>query len=178
MKAALYQHTLDNSAWGKLYPAVLWRDVRYREGSGYEDLDSFYLLFSRAREVRVSPLRLYLYTIRPTSYLRRFSARRADVLDVTDRIVAYMHRNMPELEDAARSRALSANFNILRLIESNRASVEYHHIVDRCRTNIRSLRRRCLFDSGVRMKNKAAILLSYLGLRLVEALFRVLPPAE
>ena len=153
-----------------------------REGIGYEDLDTFYhpLLASPVDAALVKEP-IYLYRQHASSYLHTFSLRRADVLDVTERLSAFMEREHPELLPAALSRQLSANFNIFQLIASNEKAVapEQKKMADeisiRCYKKIKELRGQCLRNPSVRLKNKIGILLSYAGgSRLLKLLSRVL----
>ncbi len=178
----LYQNNLDNSIWGKLYDRRLLPTLHMREGIGYEDLDTFYhpLLASPvAATILAEPI--YLYRQHDASYLHTFSLRRADVLDVTERLANFMAERHPELLPAAQSRQLSANFNIFQLIASNEKSVapaeraKADEISARCYKKIKELRGRCLRNPSVRLKNKIGILLSYAGgPALLKTLSRIL----
>lgn len=44
----LYQKRLDNSVCGKLFTARIWKELRFREGTGYEDLDAICPAIMRA----------------------------------------------------------------------------------------------------------------------------------
>lgn len=164
----LYQHKLVPSPCGKLYKAALWQQTRFREGIRYEDLDLIPLVLRKAKSVATFPLKLYFYRQHGKSYLHTFSLERADVLDVTQRLVeAFAHE--PDLHRAALDRQLSANFNILTLIESNRGRIgddekeEAMRIADSCWQKIKELRGRSLRNPHVRLKNKLGIIASYLG---------------
>lgn len=85
--------------------------------------------------------------------------KRADVLDITDRIEAFMAENYPDLLPAARDRKFSAYYNIYLLATANGDRA----IADRCWKIIKEYRRGALNDPKVRFKNKAGALLSYLG---------------
>lgn len=175
----LYQDRLDNSACGKLYHKSIFTTPdgtavnRFRTGIGYEDLDLFYLLYERAERTCWLDRALYYYRIREDSYIGTFSLRRADVLDVTDRIEKYFLSLYPSdnvLCRAARNRKLSANFNILWLMSvTGENSTE---IENRCWLNICQLRNGCLADKHVRLKNKIGILLSYGGRRFLREVMR------
>lgn len=175
VKEILYQKSIDNSAPGKIYKRRLWEGIRFREGIGYEDLDLFYHIFLRASSIAAVGTPLYYYRQHPASYLHKFSLRRADVLDVTSRLSEFMKTNYPTLLDSALSRQLSANFNILGLITANSASLcndkKARDIADECWEKIKELRGKCLRNPSVRLKNKIAIALSYIGGRaLIESL--------
>lgn len=166
VKQVLYQKNIDNSAWGKLYRRSLWQGLRFREGINYEDLDIFYKVFLRASKIVFTPATVYLYRQHPSSYLHNFNFKRLDVLEVTERMVGFMERNYPALLAAARSRQLSANFNMFALLSSNGKKLDPHRAkkeADRCWNIIKDLRGEMLYNPSVRLKNKVAILLSYIG---------------
>lgn len=178
----LYQTGIDNSAWGKLYRKDFWSHFRFREGIGYEDLDLIPGVLLKAERVLILPLQLYLYRQHPQSYIHTFSLRRADSIDVAERLEKILSGN-PMLRRAARDRQLSANFNILTLIEANRHKIpssqseEALRLADRCWRNIKELRGDSLRNPKVRLKNKIGILASYLGGRpLISLLGRIMPP--
>ena len=78
------------SVCGELYDRKLWENTGFREGTGYEDLDVFYRIMLRVGRVAVVPQPLYCYRQHPDSYIHTFSRKRADVLDVTDRMLAWV----------------------------------------------------------------------------------------
>ncbi|MDE6008644.1 MAG: glycosyltransferase family 2 protein [Muribaculaceae bacterium] len=179
----LYQKSIDCSAWGKIYKASLWSHLRFREGIRYEDLDLIPRLFTMAERItRVSRV-VYLYRQHPRSYIHTFSLRRADVLDVTERLSEWMMEREPSLGRAARARELNANFNILALIAANKNSLGKEEgennkfkamlLSDRCWNKIKELRGEALRNPSVRLKTKIAILISYfIGRKFMELLSR------
>lgn len=165
----LYQKNIDNSACGKLYYSNIWKGMRFRVGTGYEDLDIISSLFLKANRVAILETPLYYYRQHPESYVHTFSLKRADVLDVTQRLTDYIADRCPQLLPAARSRQLSANFNILGLIAANRKFIigedrgKADKIADSCWNKIKELRGESLRNPSVRLKNKIGIILSYIG---------------
>lgn len=160
IEKALYQNRVACSTWSKLYKKELLAPEQFRV-TGYEDLDSFYLIFFKAAKIAYISAPLYFYTQNPASYLHTFTPERACVLDVTERIVEYMQINCPKLLPAARDRAMSAAFNILNLL-TNSDFVE-PQIAARCKNTILKYRRQSLFNPKVRLKNKIGVLATYIG---------------
>lgn len=168
---ALYQRIVDHSAWGKLYSAHLFSDLRFTPSIGYEDLDLFYMLWEGAQRIVSVDVPLYLYRQHQKSYLHNFSLRRADVLDVTRRIEEWCRRERPALLPAARDRRFSANFNIFNLIHQN--GNEYPELADECWQIIRQYRREALLNPRVRLKNKLGALISLLGKNLTARVAKI-----
>lgn len=156
-----YQHTLTNSACSKLYAASLWHDLRFPAGMLYEDLAVIYDLLSLASKVAHTSEELYMYRQRQEgSITSSFSRQRTHVLDIMEQLEARVEAEAPQHLKAVRSRLLSAYFNIMLLCPQDGTMDD---IIDRCWTGIKRLRTGCLLDSRVRAKNKAGIILSYLG---------------
>ena len=161
--AIFYQQALTHSAWGRLYRASLFNDIRYPVGQYYEDLAIIYPLLKKCSHVVRTDSPLYGYRQRKDSILDRFSPKRADVLDILEGL----EQQMPQEGDirylkAVRSRLLSAYFNILLLSHQDRTH-DHKALQDRCWQGIRRLRHDCLLDSSVRPKNKMGIMASYGG---------------
>lgn len=161
IRDALYQTSGNSSACGKLYMRELFDSLRFTPKIGYEDLDLFYRLLLNVKRVSFLKAGMYYYRRNPESYLHKFNLGRVDVLDVTDRMVQYMLAYCPTLYDAARSRRLSAHFNIYCLIslseERNR------DITGRCKNVIKRERGRFLLNPKTKLKNRLGILITYIG---------------
>ena len=168
---SLYQtDKILNSPWGKLYKRKICENNLFVNGIIYEDLDFFYRVCGECKKIAVSSCDLYFYRDTPDSITNVWSDKRLDVLDVVDRIEDYIAWNLPALLPAARDRKLSANFNMFILAGANGR----YDVADRCWEVIREYRFGSLTNSRVRLKNKAGILLSYLGRRVFTLIGKVL----
>ena len=157
-----YQHGFDHSPWGRLYKASLFDGIRFPLGIIYEDLAIIYPLLKRCNHIVTTSQVLYGYRQHESSSMRVFSPRRADVLDVCEKLETEMADHDKQYLKAVRSRLLSAYFNIL-LLSSQDKSGQYSQLGDRCWAGIKRLRLPCLFDANVRSKNKLGILVSFFG---------------
>lgn len=169
--AMLYQKfgNLTHSAWGKLYRREILPESPFTIGIGYEDLDALYRIFPGLTKVVTTSAGLYFYRQNTHSYLHTFNARRADVLDVTDRIAEFFSKNgaypSPELYKGARDRRMSAHFNIFCLM-----SINGHYdtrLENRCWNVIKKERISSVINPEVRFKNKAGALLSFFGKKAI-----------
>lgn len=159
IKNSLYQNGILHAPWGKLYKKSLLDQVRFTKGLCYEDLDFFYRYCLLCDRIAVTHEKLYFYRQHPASIMHTWTPQRLDVLNVVDEIERYMSENNPGLLPAARDRKLSANFNIFILAHLHGQP----DVADKCWKVIKNYRTGSLIDSNVRLKNKAGILLSYLG---------------
>lgn len=172
MREALYQRCILNAPWGMLMERhLLGNDIRFREGTRYEDLDAFYRFYEKANRIAYIPAKLYFYRQTGESFMHRWSPRRLDVLDVTDRMVEYMAGHHPGLLPAARDRRFSAHFNMLLLML--RLGIDDTKAKERCVRIIRENRLRELRDSRTRLKNKLGALASFGGVEFLKILSRL-----
>ena len=160
--AVLYQQGLTHSPWGRLFKASLFNGIRFPLGIIYEDLAIIYPLLRRCSSVASINRTLYGYRQHESNSMRVFSQRRTAVLDVCERLEQQMADEAPQYLKAARSRLLSAYFNILLLSHQDKTG-DYRQLQDRCWAGIKRLRLQCLLDPMVRQKNKIGILTSVLG---------------
>lgn len=188
VRRMLYQKDINNSPCGKLFSRRLWDNLHFRAGTWYEDLDIIPIVFLDTDKIISLSNPVYLYRQHPASFIHTFSLRRGDVIEVTQRLTLFMEEKYPALTRAARSRQLSACFNILTLIAANYASLSDEKnagkeseefkamlLADTCWNKIKELRGEALRNPSVRLKNKLAILLSYIGGRkIIESFARVL----
>lgn len=164
----LYQRGAVHAAWGKLYRRSLFENRLFTEGLYYEDLDFFYRYCLACRLTAVSDAQLYFYRQQPGSIMHTWKPRRLDVLKITEEIERYMASEYPELRRAAADRRLSANFNIFILASANGQP----EVANRCWEIVKQYRRDSLKDKNVRFKNKAGIMLSYLGKNIFKIISR------
>ena len=169
VEGALYQTLIDHGAWGKLYKMSLWKDVRFRKGILYEDLDVFYRVWLKAAKIAILDSPLYGYRQHSESILHTFNHRRIDVLDVTDRLVRWIKGNQPSLLRAAYDRRMSAHFNILLLMWKN--GMNNPEIEQKCLNVIEMSAKNSYVNSKVRLKNRFGALAYLLG---GEKLLRIL----
>lgn len=167
IEKVLYQDKVYPSAWCKMFSHRLFDNLRFRPGILYEDLDFFYRLADEAGRIAVIQDFIYFYRMNPAGLTGSFSPRRFDVLDVTRRIEDYIAIHHPKLLPAARDRRLSAAFNMFGLIAAYDKAGVHAAVAADCWNLIRSYRRESLFNPRVRIKNKAGIMLSFFGNRVL-----------
>lgn len=166
-----YQRRITNSACSRLFKASLFNNLRFPEGMLYEDLAVVYPLLRRANRVAFHPDVAYFYRRRASSILGLFTPERVHVLDILERLEVQVSAEAPQFLPAVRSRCLSAYFNIYLLCCDK---PEYAPVARRCWQGICRLRRSCLLDSQIRLKNRAGILMSLPGQWSVRLAKRIL----
>ena len=174
LKTMFYQKQFDNNAWGKLYRTRLAKTVRYPDGYWYEDFATMYRFLLQCRNVVVGSRRVYAYFQRPASIMRcGFSEKRSELLDFCDILYTEICQQCPQAARAAASRCISAYFQVLLAMPAGKS--EYPEQKVRIWRFIKNNRRKVLWDSETRLKNKMAMVLSYLGERIVRGVWNLLP---
>lgn len=161
---ALYQDRVpDHSAWNKLYSARLWKTTRFPKGKYFEDLCTIPQVFLEANGICSVDSPLYLYRKRDTSILRTaYNVKKAELLDIAEqtRQLASAQPHNKKLMRAANNMVISTSYSILKRTPNTE---EFQETRNRAWKHIRELRFKNLFDSKVRIRNKIANLISFLG---------------
>lgn len=155
----LYQKKLLSSPWAKLYKRSLFKEIRFREGIIYEDLQLIYRIIYNSKIIVYIDYPVYFYRKHSGSLINTWNKERLAVLDVTAEIEKSVSNDYPLQIAAARDRRLSANFNMFALCEIHKDRYQS----EQCWKLIKRYRKYSLFNPKVRIKNKAGILLSYFG---------------
>ena len=160
-RISLYQDSLPNySAWNKLYKSSFWKERRFPAGQIFEDLAVIPETLAEANKVAVTRAKLYFYRKHPNSILaKQFNAQKLTLLDTAENVFEKMKTISKPLYKAARSMLLSASFSILMRTDDTEEFADYRK---KALANIRKYRLSTFFDLKIRMRNRMAILLSYL----------------
>ena len=162
INTVFYQGELNHSACSRIFEKQLFDDLRFPEGALYEDLAIIYPLLRKVDKVALLKAPMYYYMHRAGSILTNMSLRRTQVLDHLEELEKQVAEEAPQYLPAVRSRRLSACFNMLRLMPSR--DPKWQPTKQRCWDYIKKMRVSCLKDMKVRAKNKAASILSFLGI--------------
>ena len=161
INTVFYQGALNHSACSRIFERQLFDDLRFPEGALYEDLAVIYPLLRKVDKVALLKAPMYYYMHRAGSIITTMSLRRTQVLDHLEALEQQVTEEAPQYLPAVRSRHLSACFNMLRLMPAK--DPKWQHTKQRCWDYIKRMRILCIKDSKVRLKNKAACFLSFLG---------------
>ena len=165
-----YQRRLTNSACARLFDTGLFAHIRFPKGRLYEDIAIVYDLVMRAGSVAHVPVPLYYYRQRRAGSITNvYTPARYDIVEILDDLYDRISSENPPLLPALRSRRVSAAFNLIQLMPPTE-----HDRIRHCWDIITAARAACLRDPHVRLKNKAALLLSLLGKPLTTRLLRTL----
>ena len=160
-----YQRSFDTSAWGKLYHKVVFQDgIRYPKGWIYEDLPTTYRLMQKAKRVVFTDKKSYYYLLRNNSIEGApFNSKKYEsCIMIVDQLEKDYPQMSPAVQKALDCRIVSFLFHILLAVPEKEKEMKATLL-----KGIKSRRRKVLFDSKARKKARAACLLSYGGLPLV-----------
>jgi len=161
INSVFYQRQLNHSACSRIFERRLFDDLRFPNGALYEDLAIIYPLLCKVDKMALLKAPMYYYMHRDGSIITTMSLRRTHVLDHLEKLETQVANEAPQYLPAVRSRHMSACFNMLRLMPAK--DPKWQSTKERCWTYIKNMRNSCIKDKNVRVKNKIAIALSYLG---------------
>lgn len=165
----LYQRKFDTSAWGKLYSAKLFKDIRYPKGKQFEDLATTYKLFLQTPRIVFVSTPLYMYQIRMSSQMRReFNIGKTDGIQAAENVRQELYNMSLQMQKACNCRCLSMYFHVFLDIPEN----EYAELQNELWEKIKSNRFDILMDIRARKKTRVAVLLSYLGKKCCRYVFK------
>ena len=112
-KSLLYQKSIDNNIWGKLFTAEVIKDAAFPVGKSYEDLAVTYQLFLKSKRVCYRPEALYLYTSNTSGISQSvFTPKRMDLIDNINTLYRDVEKRFPDYLRAAQSRLLRTNIHV------------------------------------------------------------------
>jgi len=166
LEKMLYQKNCTTSAWGKLYKASLFEDIRYPKDKICEDLDTTYLLFSKASKVVINTIKKYFYFQRSSSIINsKFNPKRMDALNFAKKQTDYIIKNHPNIFQSAMNREFMEAIFILGSMDNLNDNNDY---INSLNNTIKATRKIVLFDSKSRKLYRLYALISYFG---INALF-------
>ena len=156
IRKMLYHRDVDTSAWAKLYRREIFDAIRYPVGRLFEDIATTYKTFIASGRVACGYVSKYNYYVRRSSIVRSaFSARKFDLLEMTDSMGRDVAEKFPMLAGAVLRRRVYARFSTLNQMDGVDDYVdERRQMID----FIKAHRREIFFDGQAPLRDKAAIL--------------------
>ena len=167
LEAMLYQKDITTSAWGKLYKAELFTNIRYPKGKLCEDLDTTYRLFAKSKKIVLNSVKLYFYLQRDNSIINSsFKPARMDALKFAEDQLTFVEREFPAIKKSAHNRLfMEAVFIMLTM---QKTAVGSHDVNwTRCVNAIKKHRKIVLCDTKSRVLYRAYAILSFISPKLI-----------
>lgn len=153
---ALYElldsRKFSNSAWGKLYKAEHFSDIRYPFGKIYEDVPTTYKLFFKSSKIAYVDEILYFYLYNQKAISKQaFKPQRMDAIYFAENMVSEVVARYPKLKKAANRRVFDSYCTVLNIIDNSNEFYEF------TKGRYDSVKWKVLFDpnSGIRRKVQA-----------------------
>ncbi len=135
MVMLLKDKELQNYVWNKLYRAELWQDVRFPVGQKFEDVNTSYKVFEKAKRVVVIPDALYYYCMRTDSIVKSGTlSNEIDCVDANMQRYEALCDQYPEARDVMVDAIFHALVRVWPLVW-----IERHTIDDAMRTKLTAL---------------------------------------
>ena len=111
----MYGHSIDTSAWAKLFHKSCFKEVLFPVGHLYEEVATTYRLMLTQNRVSITTRPLYYYVKHPGSIVSSsFSKKHMDMLKFSQDMLKIAEHDYPELIPAARRRIVYACFYLLK----------------------------------------------------------------
>lgn len=157
MERLLYHDVIDTSAWGKLYHKSLFLKVRYPKGKLFEDIGTTYKLIMQCEKVAVGYESKYNYVFHNNSIVNgNFSAKKLDLLEMTDEMGINVLKKFPNLQDAVLRRRVYSRISTLnQMLNAKGYEKERKQIID----FIKKYRKNILKNPKAPKRDKIALIL-------------------
>lgn len=167
----LYKKNVDTSAWGKLYKASHFTEIRYPVGRIFEDWGTTYKIFYGKEKIVYSNVKMYFYLQREGSILHdEFSEKKLDRILITKQIFDWASRECIELSEAAKARFFCANIQTIREMPLTKRWEKELIEIENC---IKKYRKDIYKNRKVKSIDRLIALSTYLGIKSLKRLGRL-----
>ena len=155
---------IQQRAWGKLYPAEYFKDLRFPVGKLYEDLAVLFRILLKTKKIVVVRAPAYKYLVRRGSIMHsKFNARQLDEIGIIDEEMDNLISHFPEYTTMANGRRLYSYFVVLRRINTSENVNEYKQEKKVIMDKIRKYAKGMLFKKDINVRLKSKILAFNMG---------------
>ena len=158
----MYTHSLDTSAWGKLFHRSCFDNISFPVSCLYEEVATTYKLFMTQIAVAVTTQPLYYYVKHQGSIVASaYSHKHMDMMRFSGEMMSFAKEEAPELIPAAKRRMIYASCYLLKTMGNQYK--EYPEDVKEILSVFRKYRKEVFRDPDVSRRDKAAIALLSVG---------------
>lgn len=169
IEESLYQKLYTCCAPAKLYKRKVIGEVRFPLGRISEDLATCHVFLNNADKIVYSNYYGYFYRQHESSIMHVFNPKRLDALEWTAEIERFCRINYPSLIKASYCRTFNVAIHLLLDLPSDDLIHDIYY--DRIWSEVKRTRIAVLFDKKVRIREKAAAILSFGGEKLLKAVW-------
>lgn len=165
IKESLYQRLFSCCAPGKMYSKNSLINIMFPEGRLSEDLAVCHLILKNASKIIYCGDVGYYYRQRETSIMHVFNERRLDALDWTSNIEQFCKTYYPSLIRASLCRTFNVAIHLILELPNEYGSST--QLYKRIMGEIKRTRMTVIKDRDVRVRDKIAAILSFLGIYIL-----------
>lgn len=154
-----YQSSFLPSATGKLYNTDIIKEVPFRKGILFEDIDMMHKVLFKCDRVVYNKSKLYAYQHRDGSITtNRFTQRDCEILNICNRINAFAEDKSDNLKAAAKSYGV---VGALRVYLNAPREDEFKETIDTCKKIIKDDGKEVMRDGNARKKTRVALMMYF-----------------
>lgn len=169
IEESLYQRLYTCCAPAKLYRRGVIGEIRFPIGRISEDLATCHLFLNNANRIVYSNHYGYYYRQHETSIMHVFNPKRMDALEWAQAIESFCKDKYPRILGAAYCRTFNVSIHLLLDLPSE--GKEHDKYCSVLWTEIKRTRIRTFFNKNVRIREKAAVVLSFCGEKLMRSIW-------
>lgn len=150
-----YQRSFLPSAWGKLYDAKIFKDLRFTEGIIFEDIDIMHEAFYLADNIVYTDAKLYGYMHHEDSITTKpFAQKDLIILDICHKLIEFSKDKDIKLQKAAKAYMITGAMRVYL-----NAPEQFKKEIDEAEELILQYGKAVLKDNNIRKKTKYSLIL-------------------
>lgn len=166
IEESLYQRKYSCCAPAKLYKTEIAKEIEFPLGKLSEDLATCHKFLDKANKIVYTSEIGYYYRQHGSSIMHKFNIKRMDALDWAIEIENFCKEKYPKIIKAAKNRTFNVAIHLL--LDIQKETENYDRLYKTIWYNIKRTRKSVLFNKNVRLREKAAAILSYGGAKLLK----------
>ena len=164
LEKILYDDGVDLSAWGKLYKAELFKEVRYPKDRLYEDSATTYKLIDLSNKIAVCSKPVYNYVIREKSITNNtFSEKKLDLITSTKEMTDFIEEKYPDLKKACNRRLMYSYLSTLTQLA--KSGDENKKVEQELLNYIKKNKKEVLKDNRITKRDRLGIYATTFGMK-------------
>lgn len=150
-----YQRSFLPSAWGKLYDADIFKNIRFTEGIIFEDIDIMHEAFYQADKIVYTDAKLYGYMHHEDSITTKpFAKKDLIILDICQKLIDFSKDKNMKLQKAAQAYMITGAMRVyLNAPDQLKKEIEV------AKKLIKKYGKQVLKDNNIRKKTKYSLIL-------------------
>lgn len=163
IKTLWYQTSFLPSAWGKLYKSNIFKNIEFKKGIIFEDIDIMHIIFAHAKKIVYTNGRYYAYVHRENSITtQHFTEKDLYILNICEEIREFALDYNPDLIRASKAYSIVGNMRVFL-----NAPVGYEDYIEKAEKYIKTNGRAVLHDPEIRAKTRIGLVMFFINKKLL-----------